>query len=208
VGTDKQPFLVYRHVLEKIPLFEVCLRIPCKEAGMGVIHLREASPEVFEKVLEYALSGRINIEKPEEAEGDEYGQDQKDYAIALVELYGLADFLQMEPLANGIIDVYLDHCRAWVDSFDVFLHLEAEGLEDSCFMELALACRATHLHRYDETHSINDKWLKEYAYEDSDRMKRLISALVGPGLEFGGTQSGCRWHKHDLTPKCKPNSFI
>jgi hypothetical protein len=199
VGPDKRPYLIHRHVLDRIPFFEACLRSSCKEAESGVVELPKASPEAFEMVLECALSGHLEIEKPD---GYLTSIDaSRAYTFTLVKTYSLATFLQMEHLANAVMDMVLELCRKWIAGSNMMNFIYAEDLENTKLMDLMYTNRVQHLRARGVDVPSNEAFLDHHVALESARVKRLVTALLHPHVEVVNAESACRWHTHDTTPK-------
>lgn len=113
----------------------------------------------------------------------------------------MARYLLLEQLCNQIVDLYLEHCKEWIDSSDILEYLHSQDVEDSKLMDLILACQLQDLRKNGMTDQ-KLEYLNDYIKSDSSRMKEFITALLVEQPYITELNSACKWHTLDATPSC------
>jgi hypothetical protein len=147
------------------------------------------------------FTARLEHKKALDYDTDKAGSTEN--CSVLIQLYSLATFLQMEKLANGAVDMHLDHCQRWADSSWVCEYLEEEHIVNSKLMHIYLAKCVSRLRRKGVGSEANPTHLDEYAYKESARMHRLVTAMLAPKVDFCKIRNACKWHTYNTTEVCK-----
>ena len=200
VGTEKQAFVVHRHILQQIPFFEACLRSSCKESQLGVVELSQGSPGLFDTVVRFAYTGTLTLKKREDYKTNPATAGR--YDRFLTKLYCFANFLMVEKLSNAVIDLHFEHALQWSAHERNHNYPHEQGLQDSKLMDLLLLTRRLNLRRHGIRGPTNRTFVDNYFHDSKEKAEKLLACFLDKRPDISKATDTCQWHTHDNTPAC------